>query len=130
MFDASLQGSQGVPLWSILVFPALFTAGMALIDTTDGALMIGAYGWAFVKPIRKLYDNMTIPGRRHYQPGNPPAFHACETAQKGRAHLRAGPCAVLLTLPLRAIATPIRGAYRPPQREKRSRQGGKSAGWR
>jgi nickel/cobalt transporter (NiCoT) family protein len=33
---------------------------MSLIDTTDGVLMVGAYGWAFVKPIRKLYYNMTI----------------------------------------------------------------------
>ena len=41
-------------------FPALFAAGMALIDTTDGVLMLGAYGWAFVKPIRKLYYNLTI----------------------------------------------------------------------
>jgi len=43
-----------------MVFPALFTAGMTLIDTTDGVLMLGAYGWAFMKPIRKLYYNMTI----------------------------------------------------------------------
>jgi len=46
--------------WSILVFPALFTAGMSLIDTTDGILMLGAYGWAFVKPVRKLYYNLTV----------------------------------------------------------------------
>lgn len=57
---AAAQGSQGLPLWSILIFPALFTAGMSLIDTSDGILMIGAYGWAFVKPIRKLYYNMTM----------------------------------------------------------------------
>jgi nickel/cobalt transporter (NiCoT) family protein len=43
-----------------LVFPALFAAGMSLIDTTDNILMLGAYGWAFVKPIRKIYYNMTI----------------------------------------------------------------------
>ena len=54
------QASSGLPLVSILVFPALFTAGMTLIDTTDGVLMLGAYGWAFVKPIRKLYYNVTI----------------------------------------------------------------------
>ena len=42
------------------MFPALFTAGMSLVDTTDGILMLGAYGWAFIKPIRKLYYNMTI----------------------------------------------------------------------
>lgn len=54
------QASQGLPIWSILVFPALFTAGMSLMDTTDGVVMLGAYGWAFVKPIRKLYYNLTI----------------------------------------------------------------------
>src|SRR6201999_3788082 len=54
------QSSQGLGLWLILIFPALFTAGMSLIDTTDGVLMVGAYGWAFVKPIRKLYYNLTI----------------------------------------------------------------------
>jgi high-affinity nickel-transport protein len=47
-------------LWSILVFPTLFAAGMSLVDTTDNILMLGAYGWAFVKPIRKLYYNITI----------------------------------------------------------------------
>jgi high-affinity nickel-transport protein len=52
--------AQGMSIWSILVFPALFTAGMTLIDTTDGILMLGAYGWAFVKPVRKLYYNITI----------------------------------------------------------------------
>jgi nickel/cobalt transporter (NiCoT) family protein len=57
---SATQASQGLSLWSILVFPALFTAGMSLMDTTDSTLMVGAYGWAFVKPIRKLYYNMTI----------------------------------------------------------------------
>jgi high-affinity nickel-transport protein len=52
--------AKGLSIWSIMVFPALFTAGMALVDTTDSILMLGAYGWAFVKPIRKLYYNMTI----------------------------------------------------------------------
>jgi high-affinity nickel-transport protein len=47
-------------MWSILVFPALFTAGMTLVDTSDSVLMVGAYGWAFVRPIRKLYYNLTI----------------------------------------------------------------------
>jgi nickel/cobalt transporter (NiCoT) family protein len=52
--------SRGLPIWSIMVFPALFMAGMSLIDTIDGVLMLGAYGWAFVKPVRKLYYNLTI----------------------------------------------------------------------
>jgi high-affinity nickel-transport protein len=57
---AAAQASKGLPIWSIMVFPALFTAGMSLVDTTDGVLMLGAYGWAFTKPIRKLYYNLTI----------------------------------------------------------------------
>ena len=54
------SATQGLPIWYILLFPALFTAGMCLIDTTDSILMLGAYGWAFVKPVRKLYYNMNI----------------------------------------------------------------------
>ena len=57
---SAAQGTAGLPIWSILVFPALFTAGMSLVDTTDGVLMVNAYGWAFIKPIRKLYYNLTI----------------------------------------------------------------------
>jgi nickel/cobalt transporter (NiCoT) family protein len=57
---SATQAAQGLPVWSILVFPALFTAGMSLADTTDGVLMLGAYGWAFMKPIRKLYYNLTV----------------------------------------------------------------------
>jgi high-affinity nickel-transport protein len=57
---AAVEASNGLPLWSILVFPALFTAGMTLIDTTDSVLMVRAYGWAFVNPVRKLYYNLTI----------------------------------------------------------------------
>src|SRR6202050_2156810 len=54
------EPSRGLSLSSILVFPVLFAAGMSLIDSTDNILMLGAYGWAFVKPIRKLYYNITI----------------------------------------------------------------------
>ena len=57
---SAAEASTGLSLWSILVFPTLFAAGMSLIDTTDNILMLGAYGWAFVKPIRKLYYNLTI----------------------------------------------------------------------
>ncbi len=57
---SAAEATRGLPIWSIMVFPALFTAGMSLIDTTDGVLMLGAYGWAFAKPIRKLYYNLTI----------------------------------------------------------------------
>jgi high-affinity nickel-transport protein len=57
---SAAEASKGLPLWSIMAFPALFAAGMSLIDTTDNILMLGAYGWAFIKPVRKLYYNMTI----------------------------------------------------------------------
>jgi high-affinity nickel-transport protein len=57
---SATQAAQGMSFWTILVFPALFTAGMSLMDTTDSALMTGAYGWAFFNPIRKLWYNLTI----------------------------------------------------------------------
>jgi nickel/cobalt transporter (NiCoT) family protein len=57
---SATQATQGLSIWSILAFPALFTAGMTLVDASDSILMLGAYGWAFVKPIRKLYYNLTI----------------------------------------------------------------------
>jgi nickel/cobalt transporter (NiCoT) family protein len=49
-----------IPFWVALLFPLLFTAGMSLCDTTDGVMMRGAYGWALVKPVRKLYYNVSI----------------------------------------------------------------------
>jgi nickel/cobalt transporter (NiCoT) family protein len=57
---SAAEAAKGLSFGAILVFPILFAAGMSLIDTTDNILMLGAYGWAFVKPIRKLYYNMTI----------------------------------------------------------------------
>ena len=57
---SAAEAASGMSLWTILVFPALFTAGMSLVDTTDSVLMLGAYGWAFTRPVRKLYYNMTI----------------------------------------------------------------------
>ena len=57
---AATTAGKGVPVAAILIFPALFAAGMTLMDTTDSVLMLGAYGWAFVKPIRKLYYNLNI----------------------------------------------------------------------
>ncbi len=57
---SATEASKGLPISSVLVFPALFTAGMALVDTTDGILMLGAYGWAFLNPLRKLFYNITV----------------------------------------------------------------------
>ncbi len=57
---SATEASHRLPLLSVMVFPALFTAGMALVDTADGVLMLGAYGWAFVQPLRRLTYNMIM----------------------------------------------------------------------
>lgn len=57
---SAAEAAKGMSLWSILVFSALFSAGMTLMDTTNSILMVGAYGWAFMTPVRKLYYNLTI----------------------------------------------------------------------
>ena len=51
-----------LPWYAILTLPVLFAAGMSLLDTIDGAFMNFAYGWAFAKPVRKVYYNLTITG--------------------------------------------------------------------
>src|SRR6202043_1330249 len=60
LFGLSAQAADAVSSWSLLIFPALFAAGMTLVDTTDGVLMLGAYGWAYRNPMRKLFYNLTI----------------------------------------------------------------------
>jgi len=57
---SAASGATGISFWEILLLPLAFTAGMALIDTIDGILMLGAYGWAYIKPVRKLYYNLNI----------------------------------------------------------------------
>ena len=57
---AATSGAGHLPIPLILLLPAIFAAGMSTIDATDGILMLGAYGWAYVKPIRKLYYNLNI----------------------------------------------------------------------
>ncbi|NMH99148.1 HoxN/HupN/NixA family nickel/cobalt transporter [Pseudonocardia acidicola] len=49
-----------LPWYAILVIPVLFAAGMSLFDTADGVFMSAAYGWAFLKPVRKVFYNLTI----------------------------------------------------------------------
>ncbi|MFC9251086.1 Nickel transporter NicT [Amycolatopsis thailandensis] len=49
-----------LPWYAILVLPILFAAGMTLFDTADGCFMNYAYGWAFAKPVRKIYYNLTV----------------------------------------------------------------------
>ena len=57
---SAAEAARGLSLGSVLVFPVLFAAGMSLVDSTDNILMLGAYGWAYIKPIRKLYYNLTV----------------------------------------------------------------------
>jgi nickel/cobalt transporter (NiCoT) family protein len=57
---AGSQASDGMSFGTVMIFPALFAAGMTLIDTSDSVLMVGAYGWAFLNPIRKIWYNLTI----------------------------------------------------------------------
>ena len=57
---AAGQASGGMHFATIMLFPALFAAGMTIIDTTDSVLMVGAYGWAFLNPVRKIWYNLTI----------------------------------------------------------------------
>ncbi len=57
---SAAQAARGMSFWATMIFPLLFTVGMALVDTTDSAMMVGAYGWAFVNPVRKLWYNLTI----------------------------------------------------------------------
>ena len=49
-----------LPWWAVLTLPILFAAGMSLLDTLDGAFMTVAYGWAFSRPVRKIYYNITV----------------------------------------------------------------------
>ena len=76
-----------LPFYAILVLPILFAAGMCLMDTVDGVFMNAAYGWAFAKPVRKVFYNITIttdlgrrgPDHRHDRtdrsPGRPGPHH-------------------------------------------------------
>jgi high-affinity nickel-transport protein len=57
---AGSQASDGMSFGTVMIFPALFAAGMTLVDTSDSVLMVGAYGWAFLNPIRKIWYNLTI----------------------------------------------------------------------
>ena len=53
---------QGLPYYAVLALPLLFAGGLMLLDTIDGCFMTVAYGWAFAKPVRKVYYNLIITG--------------------------------------------------------------------
>jgi len=58
----ALLASEHIPWQAIIALPILFTAGMSLMDTTDGLFMNVAYGWAFFNPVRKVFYNLAITG--------------------------------------------------------------------
>jgi high-affinity nickel-transport protein len=60
LFLAAGAAGAGLPWYAILCLPVLFAAGMSLLDTIDGSFMNFAYGWAFSKPVRKVYYNLTV----------------------------------------------------------------------
>jgi high-affinity nickel-transport protein len=62
LFLAAGAAGAGLPFYAILCLPVLFAAGMSLLDTIDGSFMNFAYGWAFSKPVRKVFYNITITG--------------------------------------------------------------------
>ncbi len=88
-----------LPFYAILVLPVLFAAGMAMMDTIDGVLMTGAYGWAFRRPVRKVFYNLTIT-----------AISVAVALGIGtielvgvladRAHITSGPVAAIAAVPL------------------------------
>jgi nickel/cobalt transporter (NiCoT) family protein len=59
---AGSAGAAGLPWYAILCLPVLFAAGMSLLDTIDGSFMNYAYGWAFSKPVRKVFYNIAVTG--------------------------------------------------------------------
>lgn len=59
---AGTSAAAGLPWFAILCLPVIFAAGMTLLDTIDGSFMNFAYGWAFAKPVRKVYYNITVTG--------------------------------------------------------------------
>jgi high-affinity nickel-transport protein len=59
---AGASAAVALPWYAILVLPILFAAGMSLLDSLDGLFMNFAYGWAFARPVRKVYYNITITG--------------------------------------------------------------------
>jgi high-affinity nickel-transport protein len=59
---AGTGAAGGLPWYAVLVLPLLFASGMSLFDTLDGTFMNFAYQWAFSKPVRKVYYNLTITG--------------------------------------------------------------------
>ena len=90
--------ASGLPFYAILSLPILFAAGMCLFDTADGCFMNFAYDWAFSRPVRKVYYNITITGLRSSSPSSsaPSSCSAC-SARSSNFPARSGPLCRPLT---------------------------------
>ncbi|HEY1485231.1 MAG TPA: HoxN/HupN/NixA family nickel/cobalt transporter [Micromonosporaceae bacterium] len=88
-----------LPFYTILVLPVLFAAGMCLLDTIDGVFMTAAYGWAFLKPVRKVFYNLTITA---VSVAVALVIGTIEliTVLADQAHITSGPIAAIADIPL------------------------------
>jgi high-affinity nickel-transport protein len=88
-----------LPFWTILVLPVLFAAAMCLMDTVDGVFMNAAYGWAFARPVRKVFYNITITG---VSVAVALIIGSIELigVLADQAHIRSGPIAAIAHIPL------------------------------
>ncbi|TKK80593.1 HoxN/HupN/NixA family nickel/cobalt transporter [Kribbella jiaozuonensis] len=99
-----------LPFYSILVLPVLFAAGMCLMDSADGVFMNAAYSWAFAKPVRKVFYNITITG---ISVAVALAIGTIELigVVADRAHLTSGPLAAIARIPLDYAGYGIAGLF-------------------
>ncbi|SDO74953.1 high-affinity nickel-transport protein [Nakamurella panacisegetis] len=88
-----------LPFYAILVLPILFAAGMTLMDTTDGVFMNVAYSWAFAKPVRKVFYNITITSLSVVVALVIGTIELCGVLV-GQTHLRSGPLVWVADIPL------------------------------
>jgi nickel/cobalt transporter (NiCoT) family protein len=99
-----------LPWYALLTLPVLFAAGMSLLDTIDGSFMNFAYGWAFSKPVRKVYYNLTITG---LSVAVALIIGGIEltTLLVDRLHIRSGPLAAIGSVDLDHVGYAIVGLF-------------------
>jgi high-affinity nickel-transport protein len=99
-----------LPWYALLTLPVLFAAGMSLLDTIDGSFMNFAYGWAFSKPVRKVYYNLTVTG---LSVAVALIIGGIELTALlvDRLGIRSGPLAVIAALNLNAVGYAIVGLF-------------------
>jgi high-affinity nickel-transport protein len=99
-----------LPFYSILMLPILFAAGMCLMDTADGVFMNAAYGWAFARPVRKVFYNITITA---ISVAVALVIGTIEliSVLADRAHITSGPVAAIAAIPLNYAGYGIVGLF-------------------